>query len=514
MNRTKFRTSSLMTSFRLQLLIGVAAAFAFAFVSLLSSFTSGQTLAAEGSTNGVRVGERLTYNVSIGRYRDAAYAELYAVSRGRLADKDAIELRAKFKTLDLASAALYLIDETRTTFMSPSTGLALHSSIIQNTGGLPKETNYSFLSAPTLHADLLTMIYKIRHMGGTGSLTMQENEKLYPVTFQAGAAEKQKTDAGEFETTAVSVQSDYFTEQGINDFRINLSTDEAKLPVLIRFRTTKGLFKIGLASVQMIEPEVVAQPTPVAVRTPLPERTPKPVPTPAPYVDNLPLPAELAFELGESLEYRIVSNGQPIARMTLLARERKQFQGIDSLLLEAIFSDIRPGGPFVAGDFIRAYVDPETLAPRQVELRFAGPLQAFSNTARFEQEGSRITFGGSNRVDAPVGTHSILSLLYAARSFNLKPSLNLNNPINDTRVAVFWESEAFIFTLRPSQPEVLTLDGKPFAGQLVSVSTKNAILDRLNIKIWLGNDESRIPVRFIVGPYQADLVSATRIQTK
>jgi len=199
--------------------------------------------------------------------------------------------------------------------------------------------------------------------------------------------------------------------------------------------------------------------------------------------------------------------------MTLSARERKQFNGVDSLLLEAAFSDVRPGVPFAAGDFIRAYVDPETLAPHQIEVRFAGALRAFNTTAKFEQGGSVITFGGTNRIDAPVGTHSVLSLLYAARSFNLKPSRDLNNPINDTRVAVFWQTEPYVFTLRPSPPEVITLDGKAFAAQLVAVSTKNAVLDQMNIKIWLGNDDSRMPLRFIIGAYQADLISS-RVQPK
>jgi hypothetical protein len=127
--------------------------------------------------------------------------ELYCVSRGRLADKDAIELRAKFKTLDLASVAFYMIDESRITFVSPSTGFPLHTSITQNAFGLPKETVQSFLALPTQNADILTMIYRLRQAGGTGSLTMQEGEKVYNVTFQPGLAEKQKTDAGEFDTT-------------------------------------------------------------------------------------------------------------------------------------------------------------------------------------------------------------------------------------------------------------------------------------------------------------------------
>ena len=459
--------------------------------------------------NGFRIGERLTYNVSIGRFSNAAYGELYCVSRGRLADKDAIELRAKFKTLDLASVAFYMIDESRVTFASPLTGLPSHTSVTLNAFGLPKETVQSFLVAPTPHADILTMIYRLRQSGGNGMLTMQEGEKVYNVSFQPGLAEKQKTDAGEFDTTVIMVQSDFFTERGMTNVRVNLTNDEAHIPVLIRFRTTKGTVRIGLASSQNIEPEVVnTQPTPNPVKTPLPERTPRPVPTPLPYVNDQPLSPELAFDLGERLEYSISSLGQPVATMRLEAKERKQINGVDSLLLEATFFDVRAGSPFATGDYIRAYVRPESLAPLQLEMRFAGSLRSYSTSAKFEREGSLITAGGK-AVEAPVGTHTIISLLYAARSFNLKPSRDLNNPINDTRVAVLWESQPHIFTLRPSVPEILTVDGKQVPAQLITVSTKNMALDLLSIKVWLGNDESRIPLRFAVGKFQADLISSS-----
>ena len=88
----------------------------------------------------------------------------------------------------------------------------------------------------------------------------------------------------------------------------------------------------------------------------------------------------------------------------------------------------------------------------------------------------------------------------------------MNNPINDTRVAVFWDTQPYIFTLRPSAPEVITQDDKQIAAQLVTVTTKNPVLDQLNIRIWLGNDEARIPLRFMVGPYQAELISVSKIQ--
>jgi hypothetical protein len=482
--------------------------------ALLTSPSRAQVLT---ETSGFRIGERLTYTVSLGRFKDAAYAELYCVSRGRLGERDAIELRSKLRTLDLASA-VYSIDENRTTFVSPSTGLPLHTSIVQNSFGLPKETVQSFLSAPTPHADLLTMIYRLRQSDGTGSLTMQEGDKVYSVTFQPGVSERQKTDAGEFDTTVVSVQSEYFTEHGMSDVSVNLSTDAARLPVLIRYRTGKEkdkdrkgeLVRARIASIQMIEPEVIPQPTPIVARTPQPERPPKPLATPTPYIDNLPLVPELAFDLGERLEYKVMSGGQQVAKLHVSAKERKQVNGFDSLVLEAAFYDVVGASPFSAGDFIRAYVNPETLAPQQFEMKFTGPLRRFSSVAKFDPSGSFVTVGG-DRVEAPVGTHTILSLLFAARSFNLKPSRDANNPINDTRVAVFWESQPYIFTLRPSPAEVITLaDGRVVAAQLVTVTTKNTLLDQLGIKVWLGNDDSRVPLRFIVGAYQADLVQVSK----
>ena len=73
-------------------------------------------------------------------------------------------------------------------------------------------------------------------------------------------------------------------------------------------------------------------------------------------------------------------------------------------------------------------------------------------------------------------------------------------------------SLGFPFTLAPVTN--VRQDGKPVAAQLVAISTQNSTLDQQQIKIWLGNDESRVPVRFSIGRYQADLVSVAKIQAK
>ncbi len=460
---------------------------------------------AQSAAPTFRVGERLTYTVGFEKFSNVAYAEIHAVSRGKIGDTEAVELRSRVKTLEFLSAAFYLIDESRTVFASPDSGLPLYVNKTRYVGGLPKEFIQNNLTAPTSNYDLVTMIYRIRSGEASGSFNISEGEKVYTVTFQTTGTEKIRTDAGEFDTSVVGVQCEFFTEIGLRDFRIFLSTDEARIPVALRFRTPKGEFRAKVASVQHPEPTADPLPTPVPINTPRP--TPSPTPTPRSYVANQPLPADLSFDLGETLEYRVSTAGQPVGTFIMQAAERKQVQGIDSLLLSAKVLDAAPDGPFARGDSIDALVNPETLGPRKLDIRLSGPLAMINQTVAFDEKTNTITFKGNNRIEGPVGTHSILSLIYAVRSFNLKPSKDTSNPINDTRVAVFWDTRPYIFTLRPAAADFISLQGEKVSAQLINITTGNPQLDGLNLKLWLSNDERRLPLRIVAGRYQADLIA-------
>jgi len=465
------------------------------------------------STN-FRIGERLTYNISFERYNNAGYAEIYVVSRGRIADRDAVELRSKIKTNDIVSAAFYLLDESRTTFASAEKGLPLYVRKSENASIQPRETISNYLISPILNYDLLTLIYQARNAGGVGTFSLQENDKIYSISLTSTGNEKVRTDLGEYDTSFSIVQSDYLTEKGLTDFKINFSNDEQKIPVLFRFKTTKGDFRVTLASVQMIEEETVAGPPPTTlIQTPRPSPTPTPIPTATPYIENQPLLRELPFELGETLDYQISNGGQIIGGVRLEAKERKQFLGQDSLLLNALITASAPGNRiFSLGDGIKANVNPDSIAPQQIEIKFTGSLSSFNQMTGFDQKTGVATLNGVNRIQIPVGTHSLLSLIYAIRSFNLKPSKDLNNPVNDTRVAVFWDKQPYVFTLRPSTADIINLRGEKISAQQISINTGNPQLDSLSLRLWLSNDERRLPLRLAIGNFQADLVSETRIQ--
>lgn len=486
------------------MLLGIAFVF--------SGHTSARAVGVSSSSI-FRVGEKLSYTISFGKIPNAGYAETYVVSRGKIGGKDAVELRGKVKTMDVVSAAFFLFDESRTTFAAPDTGLPHYVTTSSLGSVMPKEAIRNYIKQSTSNYDLLTLIYKARESGGIGVFPLFEGDQMSTVSFQGAVAEKVRTEAGDFDTTVTNVQSEFLTANGLKDLRINFSTDEFRLPVLIRFKTAKGEFRASLTLITL--PEVIPTPTPTPSPTPMPDTgrkpitTPKPTATPITYVDNEALNPELGFAIGEVLDYRVTAGGKTAGIISLNARERKLYEKVDSLLLTATVTGVEPGSTALRlGDSAMAQVDPETLTPLRIESKFDSAILGLNQTVTFDRKTGNISFGGKQPIDAPIGTQTFLSLIYAMRSFNLKPSKDPANPVNDTRVAVFWEAKSYVFTLRPSKPEEIMLNGETVSAQLISINTGNKDLDTLNIKVWLRTDD-RVPIRFSAGTYQADLIQTS-----
>jgi hypothetical protein len=453
--------------------------------------------------SGIRVGERLSYSISFDKVNSAGTAELYVASQGKFLGKDVIEIRSRARTVDLVAAAFLPLDESRVVYVDPVKGMPVYSIRTSNIG-IPKDSITNNLKVPATYHDLLTVIYKARESAGTGSFNFTENEQVYTAAFQSAGTKNIKTDAGTFETTRTTVTSDFLTLQGITSFEIYFSNDEWHVPVEFQFRTVRGLFRATLIAMSVPDNDVAPVPTPTPVTSPTPVR-PRPTPTPDKYVDNQPINPDLGFQIGEVLTYKLTNAGKPIGTLVLKAAERKMFQRADSLLLTATVTAVEPGVTNLrVGDAVSVRVDPETLAPIWYEAKFSGGPPGLNQTLTLDKASGDIRLANRN-IDSPIGTHTVLSLVYAMRSFNLRSSQNRSNPVNDTRVAVFWEELPYVFTLRPSAPAEITLDGRKMLAQLVAVKTDNRALDALAPKVWLGNDD-RVPLRFSFGPYQADLV--------
>jgi hypothetical protein len=77
---------------------------------------------------------------------------------------------------------------------------------------------------------------------------------------------------------------------------------------------------------------------------------------------------------------------------------------------------------------------------------------------------------------------------------------------------VFWQTQPYIFTLRPGEASSIKFNDKDTQAQLITINTGNPELDQLAIKVWLSTDDQRVPLRFTLGLYQADLVSRSIIR--
>ncbi|HTH50833.1 MAG TPA: DUF3108 domain-containing protein, partial [Pyrinomonadaceae bacterium] len=434
--------------------------------------------------------------------------EMQVVSAGRLDGRDVVELRSKFKTLDLVSATFFLIDQSRTTFVSPDTGLPVYIVKTSNDGPLPKETTLNFLRSPAFGYDLPSLIYRARLNGGTGTYPMYEGGRQYTVSFDPGHNEHIRVDAGEFDTIATDIKSDFFSSHGLKEALVYFSSDASHIPVQMLFRMRNGILRISLAAVSSTEVGTVVNPsvTPTPVPTIVPVPTQRPTPSPTPYVDDRALPLELNFSLGETLDYRVTNAGQPAGVISLSAKERKQVAGEDTLFLSAVVTAADPNGRLLTpGDHIQALVDPETLAPRSVESRFNSSFAALNQDAIFNAKAGQIVVPGSQPVDAPLGTHTPLSLIYAMRSFNLTAANDPSAAVNDTRVAVFWAGKTMIFSLHPGRTESIMLNGVKVLAQPISILTSDPQLDGMQPKVWLAAD-TRTPLRLTAGAIQLDLI--------
>jgi hypothetical protein len=487
---------------------GRAAAIFTAVIAIFMAAAGGLVSAdSAGSSDSYKAGERLTYTISFNNKDSAAYAEIRVVSKGTLEGRDAIELFGKLRSLDILSAAFYLWDEARTTYVSADNGYPIYIRSVSNTGILPIETVKNHLAAPSTKLDLLSMIYKVRQSKGVGTFEVQEADRTFTLDFTTAGAETVTTEAGQFETGISTVTGPYLTELGIRDFKVNLSSDERALPVLVRLKTAQGEFTARLASVQDLTPEPDISPS-AETPKPTPALTPTPEPTPRPYVENLSLSSDLPFELGETLRYRVTKKGAPVADVTVQAKERKLNQGTDSLLLSASADSLGSANDlFGPQDSVLSWVDPETLAPFSYSLKFSAGLASFNQSAVFDQTAGTVSMQGGDVVQVPVGTHNIISLAYAVRAFNLRANPDADSPVNDTRVAIFVGGAPVVLTLRPSNVEQIETFGTKRAAQMITVKAGIPAIDGLNIRFWLSADGRRIPVKLVVGDYQAELMS-------
>ena len=308
--------------------------------------------------------------------------------------------------------------------------------------------------------------------------------------------------------------------------RIYFSEDERHIPVLVTARHTAGEIRADIATAEFISetPPLTGSPAtpnpsasprpaqPLAIQPGLPPRNPNTNTTPvqprasnaSPATPEAPL-AGLPFSVGEQLNFSFFlgNSAQPIGTASFQVRARARYFNRDGLLLSSAMTTVGAGQTlFPTNDQISSYVDATTLLPFRTELRLQEGRRRSNWIVSLDQDRGTALFDDGMRLEIPVGTHDLVSVLYALRSFDLSPPKR-----NAVSLLINKRPRAlFITSLRR---ENIQLNNQTLPAIQLSLVTDEAQGDRLQLRLWVSADRRRLPLRITavtpVGPVRADL---------
>ncbi len=477
------------------------------------------------------VGERLTYTVAFSNFPTAAHVEMEVTERGPLYGREGVELRARVETIGVVSAALYALNNSYASFVDPSTGIPYRARQSIRQAGRIQDVTQDYntpLGASALPPgrdvpvaagsyDFLSALYRIRALplaqGAVYALVVRNGETNYDAEVRVTGREMMKTNIGSSNVIVTQVRVRGNREADDYRLRLYFTDDERHLPVLITARHPAGEVRVELASAE-VQPgapgaAIAAMPSPAQ-----PGITPTPTPpvrtTPAnPGTLPGPLavapPAELPFKPGEQLNFNFFlgTATQPVGTASFLVRARGRYFNREGLQLTASLQTTGPGQTlFPVNDQISSFVDGTTVLPFRTELSLAEGKRRARFVVSADQGSGSALFEDGTRVEMPVGTHDLLSVFYALRSFDLTPGKrNAVSLLVNKRPRLL-----FVTALRAS---TLQLGGQQIPAVELALQTSDPNGDRLSLRLWVSTDRRRLPLRLTavtpLGPVRADL---------
>lgn len=482
-----------------------------------------------------RVGEHLTYTVAFSNFPTAAHVELLVAGRGQFFGREGVELHAHVETIGVVSAALYALDRTYITFVDPATGLPYRAQQAIREGAHVEDVTRDYnvpLGASALPAqqttgaaagnfDLVAALYRLRALplapGAAYTIAAQNGDAAYNAQVTVTGRETVKTNVGSSNTLVAQVRVPGNSEADAYRVRVYFTDDERHIPVLITARHSAGEIRVELASAEMVtgvglSPDATAtpQPTPQPGTTPLPPGVrptpgvaPTPRPTPAvPPISSLP---DLPFKPGEQLNFNFFlgAAAQPVGTASFQVRQRARYFNRDGLMLTALMQTTGAGQTlFPVNDRISAYVDPSTMLPFRTELGLQEGKRSIRWVVSADQNGGSALFDDGTRVEIPVGTHDLLSVFYALRSFDLSPGKR-------NAVSLLVNKRPRLLYVTALQRATITLGGQTIPAVELALSTNEPDGNRFNLRLWVSTDSRRLPLRLTaqtpLGPLRADL---------
>ncbi|MEO6392736.1 MAG: DUF3108 domain-containing protein [Pyrinomonadaceae bacterium] len=509
------------------------------------------------------IGERLTYNASFASFTTAAHAEIWIAGRGQYLNRDGLELRARVETTDIVSAALYAINNDYTSYVDPATGLPYYTKISIHEGGRNAEFANEYNAAAGTAAipdqvrkgeflgvyDFLSAAYRLRGVsfsdGAVYGFTLRGENSEYEVEAKPAGRKLIKSSIGSFNALVVELRFPHDSELDKYKIKVFFTDDARRVPLLATAHHHNGEIRVAISSSEIVKPapKPGSPIGPPVVR--LPPVPPPPnsagakggaiVPgipgismtgnpaNPAGQVAGIPMggpsrgaanpsgslavrpfPSELPFTADEALNYTVFLQGatQPVGLISFRVSGRNYYFGNDAIMVSAKAETANAAkNLFYANEQVTSYLDPVSLLPNRTDLAFLGTRVALSETVQFDQDrGAALVKKG--QMEVPVGTHDLLSVIYAIRSFNL-------NPGKAAKVPVLINGFIYEITINSLKRETIQIGSQSIPSYQLSVTTSEAEPDHYLIRLWISDDQRRLPLRLTAktpaGQITADL---------
>lgn len=492
------------------------------------------------SSNVYRVGERLSYNVSFSNFATAAHAELLVAGRGQYFGREGVELRAHVETTGIVSAALYSISNDYVTHVDPLTGSPFRIERFIREGffeadfpaglaapgaALPSPPGQIVNPFPGAY-DFLSALYYARTLplvtGASYRIPVQNVSVPYDVELKVVGRELLKTNVGS--SNAIETHVRVHGNREANDYRVKIyfTDDEQRIPLVITARHRAGEIRAELAASEILsavpatgtgsEPFVQTQTDVTQVTPPTGAATQPVAPSGAasqpragadsPAVGPL---VELPFKVGEQLNFNfyIGNNAQPIGAANFHVRARSRYFNQEGFLFTTQWQTTGAGQTlFPVNNQISSYVDANAVLPFRTELRLREGARATDFIVSIDQNLGNALFADGARVSIPAGTHDLLSVFYALRSFDFTPG-------RATRVSLLVNKRPRLLTVTPLRAGVVELGGQRIPAVELSLATNDPEGDRFSLRLWVSADKRRLPLRLTaqtpLGPIRGDL---------
>jgi hypothetical protein len=500
--------------------------------SLIVLFTAApaqqtETTALPFNPAAYRVGERLTYDVSFAQFVSAAHVELFVAGRGRYFDRDGIQLRAHVETLGVVNVAVLAINNDYTTYIDAASGLPYRAQQVVREAGRTSEASSDYNQPAGTAAipaklrtgefpgtfDLLSAIYRLRGMplaeGSAFSLTVRNEAQDYQADVKIVGHSLIKTNVGSFNTLVAKVNA---KNSHLDNIRIYLSEDEWHVPVLITAKHREGEIRAELAASELTVP--APEGTAPQQTTPRPlDGTTKPLtstPTVPTSASDAGAPLNLPFKVGEQLNYQVYlgNTPQPVGTVQFALTSRGRYFNRDGLLFTATAQTTGTGARlYFVNDKMSSYVDPETLVPFRTEMNIAEGSWRATRGYNIDQDRGAVTTDKRQRIEIPVGTHDLISVIYAIRTFDLSPPKR-------NAISILAIDEPRTLFVTSQRRETIDLGGQKIGAFLLTLTSDDGTADRLQLRIWIGEDSRHLPLRIAaatpLGAIHADLVIAPK----